>query len=76
MATKKRSRPADGFLPYWIICEDGIEYLKIQLGSWHTREPVNAVSSLRVPTHTIGLDPDSGAPIENRPSKSRRKSYE
>jgi hypothetical protein len=73
MGTKPRK--PDGWMPFFLDKRDGIEYLTIQLEmNIKDIEFVGlAKPQKKTRSNTLGLDPDSGVPIENRQSQPRKK---
>ena len=73
MATK--ARKPDGYCPFFLDEIDGVHYITIQLEG-DTVKVLRAKAPKRSRSNTLGLDKDSGVPIENRQSKPRRKKDE
>lgn len=72
MDKKLKSRVPDGYAPFYLDTKDGISFITFQLEGQII--DIRLVKpQKRGIVNKVALDPDSGVPIENRPSKPRRK---
>ena len=69
-------RSPDGFCAYYLDTDkNGVSYITFQLEGDITKI-VWAKPPKKIRSNTLGLDKESGAPLENRQSEPRKRKYE